>query len=556
MAWGRNDSGQTNVPGSASGSTVAIAGGGYHSLALTMDRTVVAWGAGQTSSGVAPEYGQSQVPPSVASYGSEALAVAAGRYHSLARKASGELVAWGAGKTNSGVSPHFGQSLVPAGISNIAAIAAGAFHSLVLLDNGNVIAWGDNSHGQTNVPTGLANVVAIAAGTFHNLALKNNGTVVAWGDNSRGQTNVPTGLSNVVAVAAGDYHSLALAAPPPPGGVYDFEDNTFQGWEPFFIFNGIAHLATGTGDTPGNCLATDDTTPGGASLYYRAPPAFSGDLSAWAGVAWDEYLPPEDPGGNTTLFLIAAGSHDVWQNNNEPVGGYGRWNARLATFNPDNWTCLLGTNSFDTALSNVQQIELRVEVTGMIMAEASIDNIRLVPQQPPFIVQQPEAYVVVPVGSSTTFTVIAGGDEPLEHQWQFEGVDISGETLPELALYDVQPTNAGHYRVVVTNVWGSVTSSVATLIVTGVATNYTVSLGPGYFLIANQLDNGGNTLAEIMPSVPPRTVLYKSSTGAFPMDQRAVSRTAGGIIPGSRSVPAKALFYTRRRHARSRSRVW
>ena len=91
------------------------------------------------------------------------------------------------------------------------------------------------------MPTGLANVVAIAAGIFHNLALKNNGTVVAWGDNSRGQTNVPTGLSNVVAVAAGDYHSLALAAPPPPNGVYDFEDNTFQGWEPFFIFNGIAY---------------------------------------------------------------------------------------------------------------------------------------------------------------------------------------------------------------------------------------------------------------------------------------------------------------------------
>ena len=92
---------------------------------------------------------------------------------------------------------------------------------------------------------------------------------------------------------------------------------------------------------------------------------------------------------------------------------------------------------FNTALSNVYQIELRVEVTGMIMAEASIDNIRLVPPHPPFIVQQPEAFVVVPVGSNTRhFTVIAGGDEPLEYQWQFEGVDISGETLPwSFALY-------------------------------------------------------------------------------------------------------------------------
>ena len=63
--------------------------------------------------------------------------------------------------------------------------------------------------------------------------------------------------------------------------------------------------------------------------------------------------------------------------------------------------------------------------------------------------------------------------------------------------------------------------SVATSIATGVATNCTVSLGPGDYLIANQL-NGGITLAEIMPSVPQRTVVYKSSTGAFPMDQRVV----------------------------------
>jgi len=76
---------------------------------------------------------------------------------------------------------------------------------------------GYNAYGQTNVPAGLSNVVAIAAGGYSSLALRNNGTVVAWGPELPPTVSlimdkgiVPTGLSNVVAIAAGDRHSLAL----------------------------------------------------------------------------------------------------------------------------------------------------------------------------------------------------------------------------------------------------------------------------------------------------------------------------------------------------------
>ena len=99
VALGPESSGQTNIPFGASSSTVAIAAGGYHCVGLTTDRRVVAWGAGTQNTGVHPHYGQSQPPPSVATYGSEALAIAAGRYHSLARRGDGQLIAWGAGKT-------------------------------------------------------------------------------------------------------------------------------------------------------------------------------------------------------------------------------------------------------------------------------------------------------------------------------------------------------------------------------------------------------------------------------------------------------------------------
>ena len=76
--------------------------------------------------------------------------------------------------------------------------------------DGTVVAWGDNSWGQSTVPAGLSNVVAIAAGARHSLALKQDGTVAAWGDNTYSQLNVPDGMSNVVGIAAGDYHNLAI----------------------------------------------------------------------------------------------------------------------------------------------------------------------------------------------------------------------------------------------------------------------------------------------------------------------------------------------------------
>src|ERR1017187_2114645 len=159
---------------------------------------VVAWGAGTTNSGLSPHYGQSIVPSNL----TEVVAIAGGGYYSLALRSDGTVVGWGQN--------NYGQINVPPGLTNVMAIAAGNSHSLALKDDGTVVAWGQNSYGQTNIPPGLENVVAIAAGNSHSLALKDDGTVVAWGQNSYGQTNIPPGLENVVAIASGEGHNLAL----------------------------------------------------------------------------------------------------------------------------------------------------------------------------------------------------------------------------------------------------------------------------------------------------------------------------------------------------------
>jgi hypothetical protein len=110
-----------------------------------------------------------------------------------------------------------------AGLSNIAALATGAqaYKGLAVKSDGAVVAWGDNLYGQTNLPAGLSNVLAGAVGNRHSLAIKNDGTVVGWGSNYDpespgnpyvGQATVPSGLSNVVAIAAGANQSLGIRA--------------------------------------------------------------------------------------------------------------------------------------------------------------------------------------------------------------------------------------------------------------------------------------------------------------------------------------------------------
>src|SRR5438876_5807935 len=154
--------------GGRSSTFTKISARGNHVLRLTSKGTVVAWGAN--------DYGQSTVPAGL----SNVVEVVAGVAHSVALKSDGTLLVWGAtdNRTN-----------VPPGLSNVVAVSAGDAHTLALKEDGTVVAWGDNSQGQCTIPFGLSNVVAIAAGLRHNLAVKSDGTVVAWGDNHRAEAH-------------------------------------------------------------------------------------------------------------------------------------------------------------------------------------------------------------------------------------------------------------------------------------------------------------------------------------------------------------------------------
>jgi len=86
----------------------------------------------------------------------------------------------------------------------------------------------------------------------------------------------------------------------------------------------------------------------------------------------------------------------------------------------------------------------------------------VVPAQLPAILSQPASQSVAQ-GQSATFAVTASSSLTLGYQWRLNGVNLTGKNSTNLIVNPVSTNNAGNYVVVVTNVSGAVTSSVAVL---------------------------------------------------------------------------------------------
>jgi hypothetical protein len=84
----------------------------------------------------------------------------------------------------------------------------------------------------------------------------------------------------------------------------------------------------------------------------------------------------------------------------------------------------------------------------------------------PVVARQPNSVVGVG-GASTYLTVEATGGENT-YQWKKDGVDIVGATSPTLSITDLNASqHEGNYTVVVSNAFGSATSSIAQIDVNG-----------------------------------------------------------------------------------------
>jgi hypothetical protein len=103
-------------------------------------------------------------------------------------------------------------------------------------------------------------------------------------------------------------------------------------------------------------------------------------------------------------------------------------------------------------------------------------NARYGSSTPPAIRTSPTAATNYP-GLLSTFSVDAGGTDPVTYQWQFNGVDISGATSNVLTISPLDATNAGNYSVRISNSFGTTNSSAGHLTVLAIPTAIDLSSG-------------------------------------------------------------------------------
>jgi hypothetical protein len=171
-------------------------------------------------------------------------------------------------------------------------------------------------------------------------------------------------------------------------------------------------------------------------------------------------------GGNAAFYVAASGSAPLsyqWQLANTNLSGATATALQLSNVQPSqagNYRVVI-TNSAGAVTSSVASLTVLV---------------------PPGITAQP-TNVTATVGSNATFSVAATGTAPLTYQWQLASTNLPGATATTLQLANVQTSQAGNYRAIVSNAAGSATSSVATLTVlvppsiTSTPTNLTVISG-------------------------------------------------------------------------------
>jgi internalin A len=201
-----------------------------------------------------------------------------------------------------------------------------------------------------------------------------------------------------------------------------------------------------------------------------------------------------------------------------------------------NGVSVVAATNTSLALTNVQTANAgsyTVVVTNTLGSVTSAIAVLTV-LMPASIMSQPQSRTNF-MGSDASFSVTASGTPTPTCQWQFDGAIIPGATGTNLLRSAVQFADAGAYRVVVTNVAGSVTSAVATLTVACPA----LTLSPA------TLANGTAGVAYSQS--------LGASGGAAPYTFSVVSSnlptgltlSSGGVLSGTPTAPGSFSFSVR-----------
>lgn len=502
VAWGRNDFNQTNIPPGLT-NVVAIAAKSYRNLALLADGTVIQWGStngnglpsGLTNV-VAISLGDShslalKADGTAVTWGGTASqavplgltnvhAIAAGGSHNLVLRKPGSvpsLVAWGENFVGQLDIPMFLNGDTNVSFGGVTEIAAGSSHSLALVGELEppaipVILQSPQSKvghlgGATDflvTATGTAPLsyqwfkesVPLAGATnavlaFTDLQLAQAGAYAVVVANAFGA--VTSSIANLTVNVAGGGGSISITVPPINQTVSVSSNATFTvtatGTAPLVYQwrkDGVA-IGGATGATLS--LVNVQTNQaggysvvianGGGSITSSVVTLTVNRLSqaiAFGALAGKQV-------GNVPFSLTATANSGLPVSFSSSVTSVATVSGSTVTIIGVGSTTLTASQGGDATYLPASS----VPQTLMVSAAPSIPSISTPPLGQSFT-----------LGSAVALSVSAGGTGPLFYQWQFNGVNIGGATTATLALSNLSPTNAGAYRVVITNAVGTITS--------------------------------------------------------------------------------------------------
>ncbi|KOC62519.1 RCC1 and BTB domain-containing protein 1 [Habropoda laboriosa] len=218
---------------------------GPHVLALTERGEVYSWGNNdyhQLGNGTGNK-GLNPILVGLNLRDKVVVQIACGNHHSLALTDDGEVYAWGAnncGQAGSSICTNQNgplNVLFPSASTKVISISCGPSLSMAVSDNGKIYGWGCNTGGQLGIgnthdqtyPCQIEALVGImiekvVCGYAHTLALSKEGVLYVWGENNFGQLGlghkmnasspvkleVPE-MGRVVDVATSHYNHISVA---------------------------------------------------------------------------------------------------------------------------------------------------------------------------------------------------------------------------------------------------------------------------------------------------------------------------------------------------------
>jgi uncharacterized repeat protein (TIGR01451 family) len=321
----------------------------------------------------------------------------------------------------------------------------------------------------------------------------------AWGGFSGGFIST---IVNLPASAAGQMINLKWRLATDSGNFYGGgADNNGPGWyidsialnDGVVCCNSSADLAVSQAVSLDPAFLARDITYSIAVTNLGPEPAYNVVLS--------------DLLSSTVTF--SSGSPGCVYTNGSVIGSLGTIPVNGAT----NVSITVNPFTADSISNFISLVSVTSDPSSANNSSAMITTVSAV--SPPFVTLQP-TNLLVSAGGSAQFQAAAQGAPTLRYQWCFDGTNITGATASTLSLTNIQPQHAGGYSAVITNSYGSITSTVAQLTVllppsiainpanvsaTNVAISVNSVAGLTYTLqYKNFLED--NNWTDILPSLP------------------------------------------------------